>query len=121
MKQRGFTLIELMVALVVLLVLTTMAVPSFMDYMQKARVRGLVEPRDVLVHVRGGQALVLVAVGRDLAVQPLGVAIGGPGQPSFGIAPDGQHVTIAGWEQLFSLFSIEGVPGLTRSRKESGA
>jgi Tol biopolymer transport system component len=40
---------------------------------------------------------------------------------SFGIAPDGQHVTIAGWEQLFSLFSIEGVPGLTRTRKENGA
>jgi eukaryotic-like serine/threonine-protein kinase len=40
---------------------------------------------------------------------------------SFGVAPDGQHVTIAGWEQLFSLFSIEGVPGLTRTRKESGA
>jgi eukaryotic-like serine/threonine-protein kinase len=39
---------------------------------------------------------------------------------SFGIAPDGT-ITVAGWEQLFSLFSIEGVPGLTRTRKESGA
>jgi Tol biopolymer transport system component len=37
---------------------------------------------------------------------------------SFGIAPDGT-ITVAGWEQLFSLFSIEGVPGLTS--KESGA
>jgi type IV fimbrial biogenesis protein FimT len=43
MKQRGFTLIELMVTLVVLVVLMTMAVPSFMDYMQKARVRGAVD------------------------------------------------------------------------------
>lgn len=40
MKPRGFTLIELMVTLVVLTVLVTMAVPSFMDYFEKARVRG---------------------------------------------------------------------------------
>jgi Tol biopolymer transport system component len=33
---------------------------------------------------------------------------------SFGIAPDGMTMTVAGWEQLFSLFSIEGVPGVTR-------
>lgn len=37
---------------------------------------------------------------------------------SFGIGPDGR-MTVAGWEQLFSLFSIEGVPGI--KRKESGA
>jgi hypothetical protein len=29
---------------------------------------------------------------------------------SFGIAPDGTTMTVAGWEQLFSLFSIEGLP-----------
>ena len=29
---------------------------------------------------------------------------------SFGIAPDGKTLTVAGWEQLFSLFSIEGLP-----------
>lgn len=40
MKARGFTLIELMVTLVVLTILVTMAVPSFADYLQKARVRG---------------------------------------------------------------------------------
>lgn len=40
MKPRGFTLIELMVTLVVLTVLVTMAVPSFMDYFEKTRVRG---------------------------------------------------------------------------------
>lgn len=40
MRHRGFTLIELMVTLVVLTVLVTMAVPSFADYFQKARVRG---------------------------------------------------------------------------------
>lgn len=37
---------------------------------------------------------------------------------SFGIAPDGNTITIAGWEQLFSLFSIEGVPGVA-ARRES--
>jgi Tol biopolymer transport system component len=29
---------------------------------------------------------------------------------SFGIAPDGKTLTVAQWEQLFSLFSIEGLP-----------
>ncbi len=40
---------------------------------------------------------------------------------SFGISPDGKILTVAGWEQLFSLFSIEGVPGVTKPnvQKES--
>ncbi|HET7433624.1 MAG TPA: protein kinase [Thermoanaerobaculia bacterium] len=38
---------------------------------------------------------------------------------SFGISPDGKTMTVAGWEQLFSLFSIEGVPGVTTKRKEN--
>jgi Tol biopolymer transport system component len=40
---------------------------------------------------------------------------------SFGISPDGSILTVAGWEQLFSLFSIEGVPGVSRNiaQKES--
>jgi type IV fimbrial biogenesis protein FimT len=55
MKQRGFTLIELMVTLVVLVVLATMAVPSFMDYLQKARVRGAVDSvTNVLARARQG-------------------------------------------------------------------
>ena len=36
---------------------------------------------------------------------------------SFGMAPDGKTMTVAQWEQLFSLFSIEGVPGV--SKKEN--
>ena len=40
---------------------------------------------------------------------------------SFGIAPDGTTLTVAGWEQLFSLFSVEGVPGVSKhiAKKES--
>ena len=40
---------------------------------------------------------------------------------SFGISPDGTILTVAGWEQLFSLFSVEGVPGVTKfnAQKES--
>jgi serine/threonine protein kinase/Tol biopolymer transport system component len=40
---------------------------------------------------------------------------------SFGIAPDGMTMTVAGWEQLFSLFSIEGVPEITKAKKENRA
>ena len=31
---------------------------------------------------------------------------------SFGIAPDGSRLVIAGWVQLFSLMEAEGIPGL---------
>lgn len=37
---------------------------------------------------------------------------------SFGIAPDGKTLTVAGWEQLFSLFSLEGVPGISRTKTD---
>lgn len=40
---------------------------------------------------------------------------------SFGIAPDGMTMTVAGWEQLFSLFSIEGVPEIAKAKKENRA
>jgi Tol biopolymer transport system component len=36
---------------------------------------------------------------------------------SFGISRDGKTLAIAGWEQLFSILSVEGVPGV--ARKES--
>ena len=39
-RQRGFTLIELMVAVMVFIILTALAVPSFQTYLDKARVRG---------------------------------------------------------------------------------
>jgi len=32
---------------------------------------------------------------------------------SFGISPDGSRVTLAGWEQLFSIMVAEGVPGVS--------
>jgi hypothetical protein len=37
---------------------------------------------------------------------------------SFGIAADGKSLTVAGWEQLFSLFSIEGVSEIKARRSE---
>jgi hypothetical protein len=32
---------------------------------------------------------------------------------SFGISPDGSRVTLARWEQLFSILVAEGVPGVS--------
>ena len=37
---------------------------------------------------------------------------------SFGISHDGKRLTVAGWEQLFSLFSIEGVPDVAARKSE---
>jgi len=31
---------------------------------------------------------------------------------SFGVAPDGSRLVVAGWVQLFSLMEGEGLPGL---------
>lgn len=47
--QRGFTLIELMIVLVVIGVLATIAYPSYMDYTQRAR---LAEARSQLMDAR---------------------------------------------------------------------
>jgi prepilin-type N-terminal cleavage/methylation domain-containing protein len=53
MKNRGFTLIELMVTLAVMAVLLVLAVPSFEDYFQKARVRGTADQvTDLLARAR---------------------------------------------------------------------
>lgn len=50
---RGFTLVELMITLAVLVILTLLAVPSFQDYMQKARVRGAADQlTDMLARAR---------------------------------------------------------------------
>jgi eukaryotic-like serine/threonine-protein kinase len=40
---------------------------------------------------------------------------------SFGISPDGTRMTVASWEQLFSLYSIDGVPEIRKrvGKKES--
>ena len=52
-KIMGFTLIELMITLVVLLVLVLLAVPSFRDYIEKARVRGAADQiTDLLARAR---------------------------------------------------------------------
>jgi len=62
-QNRGFTLIELMVTLAVLAVLITLAVPSFQDYFQKARVRGAADQvTDLLARARA------VAVKSDMPV-----------------------------------------------------
>jgi len=37
---------------------------------------------------------------------------------SFGISRDGRTIAVAGWEQLFSLMSIDGVAGVTARRTE---
>ncbi len=61
--------------------------------------------------------------GRDTTAtrRPLGGFDRERATESFGIGPDGKTLTVAGWEQLFSLFSIEGVPDVTKqsAKKES--
>ena len=37
---------------------------------------------------------------------------------SFGISRDGRTIAVAGWEQLFSLMSIDGVPGVAAKRTD---
>ena len=64
MKHRGFTLIELMVTLVVLTVLIALAVPSFADYFQKARVRGAADQvTNLLARARAGAVKTNMPIG----------------------------------------------------------
>lgn len=52
-SSHGFTLIELMITLVVVLVLALIAVPSFRDYIEKARMRGAADQvTDLLARAR---------------------------------------------------------------------
>jgi hypothetical protein len=37
---------------------------------------------------------------------------------SFGISRDGRTIAVAGWEQLFSLMAIDGVPGVAAKQTE---
>lgn len=53
--QSGFTLVELMVALTVVIVLLVIATPSFAEYFERSRVRGAAEDAlAALVHARQG-------------------------------------------------------------------
>ncbi len=49
--------------------------------------------------------------------RPLAGFDSGIATESFGISPDGKHVTMAGWEQVFSLMVAERVPGIDSPRR----
>jgi Tol biopolymer transport system component len=49
--------------------------------------------------------------------RPLAGFDSGIATESFGISPDGTHVTMAGWEQIFSLMVAERVPGVESARR----
>ena len=57
-RQTGFTLIELMVAVIVLAILTAIATPSYVEYLERSRLKGAVE-----------ETLTLLAQARQGAVE----------------------------------------------------
>ena len=69
-RQSGFTLIELMVAVAVLAILTVMAAPSFVTYLDKSRVRGTADNVvNLLAQARQGA----VKYDRDVSLAITGV------------------------------------------------
>ena len=68
-RNRGVTLIELMVTLAVAVILLAMAVPSFIDYFDKARARGAADQIASLLATARGEA---VRLDRDVSVSLAG-------------------------------------------------
>lgn len=72
-RDRGFTLIEMMVTIAVLAILVAIAVPSFSDFMEKARLRGAADALSSQFSlarsqaVRSGRDVRLLVVGEDAA------------------------------------------------------
>ena len=69
LRQAGFTLIELMVAVTVFIILTVIAVPSFSTYFDKSRVRGAA---DSIVNEIAQARQVAVKYDRDVALATAG-------------------------------------------------
>lgn len=63
--QRGMTLIELMVSIVILAILAAVAIPTFNDFFQKSRVRGAA---DAIVSLLATARLEAVKSDRNVAV-----------------------------------------------------
>lgn len=61
----GFTLIELIVSLAVLAIILTMAVPSFTDFFDRARLRGATDDVVALISTARGEA---VKTGRNVTI-----------------------------------------------------
>jgi type IV fimbrial biogenesis protein FimT len=97
----GFTLIELMVALAVLLILTVLAVPSFTTYLDKSRVRGaadevisaLAQARQAGVKFDRGVRVATTGSGATWCLGANQAATPAVGNPM--LAPDACNCTVA--------------------------
>lgn len=68
-RQRGFSLIELMVTVGIMAILTALAAPSFMDYIDRTRLRGAA---DDVVNVIGNSRVESVKTDRDVSMAFVG-------------------------------------------------
>ena len=80
--MKGFSLVELMVAVAVLAILLAAAAPSFAEFFDRARLRGAADDVTSLIATARGEAVNLRCARRDAAAAPQPAS----GQPSPGTA-----------------------------------